>query len=151
MNNKLNCPECGVEIDEHETGRCLDAWVHGFVMGKPVYTQDELAERNERGCGFIIVTMVDGEIVNYDDSTMPRYSTDIASAQRVVNKLDDDGKIIFLNVVYRFIPKRQVVVVIEKEDETAIHNHRYITGKALYAPLAICRAKIKAVSNAATN
>ena len=147
MTNKLNCPECGVPVDEHDAGRCLDAWIHSLVMGKRVYTQDELAERNERGHSFIIVTTIDGEIVNYDDSTIPRYSTDIAPSQRVVNKLDDDGKIISLNVVNRFIPKRQVVVVIEKEDETAIHNRRYITGKALTPPLAICRAKIKAVSN----
>ena len=30
---KLHCPTCGVEIDEHEAGRCLDAWAGEVVMG----------------------------------------------------------------------------------------------------------------------
>ena len=30
---KLHCPTCGVEIDEHEAGDCLDAWAAEVVMG----------------------------------------------------------------------------------------------------------------------
>lgn len=29
------CPNCGVGIDEHEAGRCLDAWWHQ-LLGRPV-------------------------------------------------------------------------------------------------------------------
>ena len=33
MSDKIKCPTCGVEIDEHSAGRCLDAWVASVVMG----------------------------------------------------------------------------------------------------------------------
>ena len=30
---KLHCPTCGVHIDEHEAGGCLDLWAGEVVMG----------------------------------------------------------------------------------------------------------------------
>ena len=29
----MNCPHCNTSVDEHEAGRCLDAWVAEAVMG----------------------------------------------------------------------------------------------------------------------
>ena len=29
----MNCPRCGKPVDEHEAGRCLDAWFAEVVMG----------------------------------------------------------------------------------------------------------------------
>ena len=137
MNSKLLCPKCGVEIDEHEAGRCLDAWIHGFVMGKPVYTQDELAERNERGCGFIIVTMVGGKIVSYDDALMPRYSTDIAPAWKVMERT---SKITGATVRLRIHPSGFYCV------QTIRLVGKWLCCETM--PLASCRTAIKAVSNA---
>ena len=37
---KLYCPTCGVEIDEHEAGRCLDAWAGRAVL-KYAYRMSE--------------------------------------------------------------------------------------------------------------
>ena len=46
MMTKLHCPTCGIEIDEHEAGRCLDVWAGEVVMGYD-YTgrRPELSER----------------------------------------------------------------------------------------------------------
>jgi len=36
--NTLHCPTCGVHIDEHESGRCLDEWVITSIgIPKPIY------------------------------------------------------------------------------------------------------------------
>lgn len=33
------CPTCGIGIDEHEAGRCLDAWWHQ-LLGQPLPDHD---------------------------------------------------------------------------------------------------------------
>jgi len=30
------CPECGIEIDDHPAGRCLDWWIARDVIGSEV-------------------------------------------------------------------------------------------------------------------
>jgi len=39
---KIKCPECGVEIDEHSVGKCLDRWVH-VSIGESIIPNHELA------------------------------------------------------------------------------------------------------------
>lgn len=36
----MNCPTCGLDIDEHPANRCLDAWVAEEVMGLNVVSRD---------------------------------------------------------------------------------------------------------------
>jgi len=36
----MNCPTCGLDIDEHPTNRCLDAWVAEEVMGLNVVSRN---------------------------------------------------------------------------------------------------------------
>lgn len=34
----MNCPTCGLDIDEHPADRCLDAWVAEAVFGRQKMT-----------------------------------------------------------------------------------------------------------------
>ena len=69
MMDKLHCPECGVHIDEHPAGRCLDVWVAETIGNKAVYEFPPGVMNN-----------------------LPRYSTDIAAAWKVVEKITEPPK-----------------------------------------------------------
>lgn len=76
----MNCPHCAVNISEHPASRCLDAWVAEAVMKKPQVAKNLSGKwcflRNGK---FFVVS---------------HYSTDIAAAGEVWDKLADDGWIV---------------------------------------------------------
>ena len=127
MTNK--CPECGIEIDDHPAGRCLDRWIVEQVFG----LDRMLARHNLR----------DGEIYYHwgypiGHGIAPFYSSDIAAAWDVVEKIGHTVEI--FNCVWKISPT-WVCKITE-------YNHRFIRGysNSSTAPLAICRAAIKAVA-----
>ena len=60
--SEISCPHCGVNVSEHEAGRCLDAWV-----AEAVGWSDTTTNRHE--------------------PQVPHYSTDIAAAWEVVGRV----------------------------------------------------------------
>jgi len=64
-----NCPHCDTSVDEHDSGRCLDAWVADGVMDLTVHP-------SAFGNDWVTVRGV-----------VPDYSTDIAAAWEVVGRL----------------------------------------------------------------
>ena len=117
----MNCPHCDTSVDEHEAGRCLDAWVAEKVFGRPPTREDwtyclwktdcQLAESN---CFF---------------------STEIAAAWEVWARMRRDWcEMEWLAGDYRV----RFGVGARAQDMT------YHSGTADTAPLAICRAALKA-------
>ena len=134
----MNCPTCNVHIDEHEASRCLDAWVATDVMG---WTRKKLPPQTDYGPtrryiwrdakGEFIKGWYrrDGRLYDLVGNDAWPFSTSIAAAWQVVEK--DRGNFrIFDNGIYW-------VAWYWTLDEV-------IKGMAKTAPLAICRAAIKA-------
>jgi hypothetical protein len=72
----MNCPECKVHVDEHEAGRCMDAWVAEKVMDEQGWNwHGAFGHKRER-------------VVAYETL---HYSTDIAAAWKVVEKMENLG------------------------------------------------------------
>ena len=106
----LACPHCDTSVDEHEAGRCLDAWVSQHIRGHPVWTNSrEMAD-------------------SYGFYHLPYYSTDIAAAWDVVGRMGS-----------MWMDATVPGIGIDVEFETGRK------GTASTAPLAICRAALKAV------
>ena len=113
----MNCPTCNVHIDEHEASRCLDAWVAADIM--------ELPQNWVSGC--------------------LNYSTSIAAAWGVVEKLskhyyvdigvDDTGAQVQLDCLH-----------VDSLGNTRWELAFVESTRAPAAPLAICRAAIKATA-----
>ena len=140
----MNCPYCETEIDEHEANRCLDAWVAEAVMGIPRSELNFVAE-NEGGFEFSPALLNAGGRGWVDDQEVREpapYSISIAAAWEVVGKMTapnmgvggDSWKLEWLAGSYRasFGYGRKV------KDVT------YWKAIADTAPLAICRAALKA-------
>ena len=113
----MHCPHCKTEIDEHEAGRCLDAWVADGVMDLTVHP-------SAFGSDWVTVRGV-----------VPDYSTDIAAAWEVVGRRvwtfvdldwDEEGWRSFFHF------------------ETDSGGIDEVFAIAPTAPLAICRAALKA-------
>jgi len=135
----MNCPRCETEIDEHEANRCLDAWVAEAVMGWHKFEKMGSSYRGVRMCKTCGRLELDNEHWNADS---PNYSSDIADAWKVAGKMTgpnmgvggDWWKLEWLAGSYRanFGYGRKV------KDVT------YWKAIADTAPLAICRAALKA-------
>ena len=126
----MNCPHCNVHIDEHPASRCLDAWVAEAVM------------KLDR----VRIDGTDGEaIFKRAPSTtswgfVPIFSTDISAAWQVVEKLAKQW------------PDLSIGSGWNKEGDGkwsvgwGFDGHGWEwTEPCETAPLAICRAAIKAV------
>jgi hypothetical protein len=72
---KMNCPHCGVDIDEHEASRCLDAWVAEAVI------KDIVSIHMPDGISGPKYPMI---YRGGDEYKPPDYSTSIAAAWEVV-------------------------------------------------------------------
>jgi len=122
--DKLHCPECGVHIDEHLAGRCLDAWIGGSIMN---------LDR-------VIIDDEDGEAIykRYPSAIawgfVPSYSTDIAATWEVVEKITEPPKDIETS-------RRMSNTIFSRWFDTA----NLWACSASEASLEICRAVIKAV------
>ena len=75
----MNCPHCGIHIDEHEAGRCLDAWVIEKAMNWWGISEED----GWFGWNY------ENEMEVYD--WIPRVSTSISAAWEVVKKLNRSG------------------------------------------------------------
>jgi hypothetical protein len=116
----LNCPHCETEIDEHEANKCLDAWVADVVLKKPFRKPTHGTCCTCQHCGDDYDSCGDGCY----------YSTDIATAWEVVGRMGD---------VMRRLLRNKGMNYWE-----CIIDYKHV-GKAPDAPLAICRAALKAV------
>lgn len=144
----MNCPRCGKGIDKHVAGRETDACVAEVVMGWT--TSESLPETTQSGY-YIVCCDVDWYWVDPDgkhkcsnDSAHgwipPKFSTDIAAAWMVVEKMHELGFRTDLesgweNLHEYFAWKCKFY----KPHYLETHHHET-------APLAICLAALKACS-----
>jgi hypothetical protein len=130
VNNK--CPTCGISVSEHPANRCMDAWVAEKVMGwtRPpsgrgwnVTTKfiRKTPEPKESEEAQLQVVWLD------DDSEWMHFSTDIAAALEMVEKIGYDLRLI----------KRGLIWIAAFDIETEDYWHC-----AGAAPLVICRAAL---------
>lgn len=145
----MNCPHCGTHIDEHEATPCFNAWVAEDVMGWLKTDQRRIDHQNWLEYPQEWYLKPNGDIENV--TNIPEYSTDIAAAWEVVEKLRS----------------RQMPIVLHGDEwhsggdwQVTIYNlreHMGVLGRGAHkvtvlgrgdpsAPLAICRAAIKATS-----
>ncbi len=149
----MKCPHCDTPIDEHEANRCLDAWVAETMMGykKRVFagqSTDSLWD-DER----IFDVMESAGLthtINDKAVHVPQYSALIVAAWEVV--LDYTGRQyrVWLEGEDGFDWSRWYCAIYtptadpigEGRDESGDLNIRLAS-----APLAICRAALKAVTH----
>jgi len=125
------------QIDKMGAGREMDAIIAEKVMGfemsnlsLPAYPKIHLADG------------ITGEIDPYYSKDCPYYSTDIADAWGVVEKLGKSG--FDVNIEWKGETR-----VYSGTSEVAVIKGIYCVGHGVgTAPLAICRAALKAVINA---
>ncbi len=117
----MNCPHCETEIDEHEANRCLDAWVAEAVMGW---------ERSRHLGNWIFEGMDDARYVMQQH--LPLFSTSIAAAWEVVGRMP--------GMVRIEGPYNDGWEVGSVDD---MYEWEFLSRAS--APLAICRAALKAV------
>lgn len=136
----MNCPHCGTEVDEHEATRCLDAWVAQIATGESlehlpvVYEEGTTRDGTDGWSTFVCPKCRNPEEVLVSEPCCQYYSTSIKAAWEVVEKLGADVTH-DIGVHYNGF---QWFCEWGKEGEMHIET-------ALSAPLAICRAAIKAV------
>ena len=121
----MNCPHCGTDVDEHEAGRCLDAWVAEAVMG---------LQR-------VMIDPEDGEALfkrqpgALSYGFVPQYSISIAAAWEVVGRWPERG-------LFRLEGPYFDGWEVGRLDDMAEFQ---FLARAKSAPLAICRAGLKGV------
>jgi len=117
---EIRCPHCDTSVDEHEAGRCLDAWVAEDLMG---WT------RSVAGNYPWQMTPPHGLVGRLKVYLVPKYSTDIAAAWEVVGRVREG--------------KGNCDMQWRVEWGFSFGSDFY--SWAPTAPLAICRAALKAV------
>ena len=135
MTNLL-CPHCDTSVDEHEAGRCLDAWVAEAVMG----WRWEPAKD-----GWLVFTP-DGEEVAWLETYGgygPKYSTDIVAAWEVVGC----SSLSLVKTKEGWLAGQYDLEEEYLDVEFGVIDGRFSRGYATadIAPLAICRAALKAM------
>ena len=122
-----NCPHCETKVDQHEAGRCLDAWVAERVMEHDTFSEE-----------------VYGELLWYEGDrsknyVLPLYSTEIAAAWEVRARLSDmwhPDYLFHLSGPFDIDSWR-----VQREDPFG--SKPFATGAT--AEIAICRAALKSV------
>ncbi len=125
----MNCPHCGIRVSEHEANRCLDAWVAEAVMGKPT------RHNAEHWMGWHWTTK-DGMRVRW-------YSTDIRAAWEMLCALQSKARII--RVSNGDGDSCDVNILADALSNGQSAHSKIKDGTLENAPLAICRAALKAV------
>jgi hypothetical protein len=144
---------------ERVAGRGLDAEVAERVMGEPmpVYTSGDAVlarqlagdvTRSELGCWT--------EVCRYDEGDVPRwiprpFSTDIAAAWEVVEHMEARWWWFALETFPNPHGINDGATVTARFKATAMPGQHDGVGKAEDAPLAICRAALKALDAASTS
>ena len=141
------CPECGIEIDDHPAGRCLDTWVAEVVMGWEIH----YIEHNSGlvSSGEYCWLLPDGGM-QAEPYVFP-YSSDIDAAWEVVEHLTNNGycpAILFDDNGHWAMSTDGSQSVPMSSDTEDISTMFFVKKNewANSAPLAICRASIKVVS-----
>ena len=135
-----------MNVDEMEAGRCLDALVAERVMG---WTEVVVSGMPREGLGvppegdalYQVVVIWDVKL------TIPSYSTDIAAAWGIVEKLATKHYITSVG----WGPGRDeqcyasVQMILDRNlaADLVLNNPREMDGRGKTAPLAICRAALK--------
>lgn len=157
----INCPHCNTQIDEHEASRCLDAWVANEVMGwrgrevtmtnillppqgwERYFDNDTLygPPSEKREWDFDSRQFYNSDKGGKTMPIVPHYSASIAAAWEVAEKLADRWP--DFNIGKGWDEYTGLWVV-----SWGFDGHGWATMDATTAPLAICRAALKAmVSN----
>ena len=132
MMDKLHCPECGIEIDEHPAGRCLDAWVAITIMNW------KYAPKTDPKIKLWLYWRRPDGMLKYEP---PEYSTDIAAAWEVVEKMQKPNWAWHIESFYADGELRWWVLFWGDDEEGNIFDDG--KGDAKTISLAICRAAIK--------
>ncbi len=154
----MKCPHCDMSIDEHEAGRETDVCVAEAVMGykKRVFAGQDPESLWDDAAIFDIMedtgmTHTDG---NGHAIASPLFSTSIAAAWEVVEQLANDNWIISIGWGNgrdgRKYASIQMSVDLFLEADLFNRPSTQMDAKALSAPLAICRAALKAVHETQT-
>ena len=136
----MHCPHCKTEIDEHEAGRCLDAWVAEAVMGAKWTEQENVCRIlwNADGVEMIMEEWSEKDWVP-STASLPQYSTDIAAAWDVVEKVctweAEDS-------VLKLRGQGPSPEILDEPDGWYDVELGRRSGSAATAPLAICRAAL---------
>ena len=131
MMTKLHCPTCGVEIDEHEAGRCLDVWAAEVVMGYSLMRWIDYPTREPR---ILKMSKMSGTW------RVPDYSTDISASWTLIEKFREDP--LSHTTATSFVDAIADATDANQDDFMAdVYN--LMMG---LTPLTITRAAIKAVS-----
>lgn len=153
----MNCPHCNVHIDAHEASRCLDAWVAKAVMkweGFHVLNYQD-GDTWYSSCKYCYADGANVEEIRawqWGDPPIPGcdgqpyYSTSIDDAMAVVEKMRTFSIGRFENN-----SEWECVVSVRRNENTVVYGSVSIWATdetkrgAPTAPLAICRAVLKAV------
>jgi len=129
-------PQSSINYDTLPAGRELDALVAERVMGwLDVGKQRDSVHTEFVNFGVDPATVEERRAKKYAArQVVPHYSSDIAAAFQVVEKMAEKGDLIFLQT-HRGDAERYAATFVEP-----------FTAYAPTAPLAICRAALKAVS-----
>ena len=112
---EMNCPHCDTSVDEHSSGRCLDAWVAEAVMGNPVFVMN-----NPLG---VFYGNVGG-----------KFSTDIAAAWEVVGRVNKGGHIV--EIVNDMVAWSVTFIHVDELEK------KYTSDWKVSLPTQICRAAL---------
>lgn len=116
----MTCPFCGTRVDEHEAGRCLDAWVADAVFKMQVDNDTLRRSLSQR----VVV---------------PHYSTTWEGLGLVVDKIE---------CIEAFLVRASEEKGGDWHSCIATDEWKGGASKATTAPLAVCRAALKAVGEA---
>ena len=134
--NKLLCPTCGIHVDQHPKGRCMDYWVAEAVFGKTrAYYHCPHFDKKGRMLSFCSCPSCDS------------YSRSIAAAWEVVEKIQLTDRSWATTVYWDDgddIPENAGWVTCYAYYGETEDDFRAIYSIASTAPLAICQAAIKA-------
>ena len=154
----MNCPHCETRINRHEAIRCLDAWIAEYVMGwKPykivnyniLYPPTMQANADAHAYGykpFDPDCEYDFDSSHFFDSSrggktkpiVPKYSTEIQVAWGIVEKIAKT------NYVDIGVDEHGAQVQIDSFEDDRWEFGAVESTRAETAPLAICRAALKA-------
>ena len=120
----MNCPKCNTPVDEHKANRCLDEWVATVVLNDPRPLPGDA-----------------GILVPYN-ARLKEHSSEIRAAWMVVEEMRERGWVLTLENECAFdCVHVKFEIGLELDHPIVAHTSR------AEAPLAICRAAIKAILN----
>lgn len=165
----MNCLVCGVSIDKHPANGCLDAWIAEKVMGgKWVRWHDTNYSDLSTEDGWVHATIIlpkdfdflcppdyvedTGECPRTRFGWIPEYSTDIAAAWEIVERMVDDYSCIIsvrkIGSRYLFGATMGYAAAISGGDLSYERPDCALELWATTAPLALCRVVLRAIMEA---